>query len=367
MNRYKCMVSPHFKQMTLLKAFLLDEIEICYSNMISQAEIEFYNGHAREKIVWDKLCGYFYEQAEQYYLKNYDYYFLQNALIEAGKCETIVVGSSYARFGIEESLYKKRAKNLGLPSQDIYYASKIVKQIIELNYGVKDVFIGCSYYYFYSDVSRSRMEAERKQVSDIYYPIFGDLHNSMFLRKTDEFEKSSIFDVERIMKLIINELSNGMEYFSLFRSRESMKIGEWEPAECHWKDVEQEEKNRVAEIRADAHNKCIKYKESYKENIEILNELVNECNEREIRLWVVALPMSESYKKYFNPEFKLDFYRALNSIEGEIHLIDFNDIGIFIDEDFNDADHLSEKGAAKVTEVINQICEKASNIIMRRL
>ena len=35
MNRYKCMVSPHFKQMTLLKAFLLDEIEICYSNMIS--------------------------------------------------------------------------------------------------------------------------------------------------------------------------------------------------------------------------------------------------------------------------------------------------------------------------------------------
>lgn len=48
-------------------------------------------------------------------------------------------------------------------------------------------------------------------------------------------------------------------------------------------------------------------------------------------------------------------------------MIDFNDIDIFIDEDFNDADHLSEKGAAKVTEVINQICEKASNIIMRRL
>lgn len=63
MNGYKCMVSPCFKQMTLLKAFLLDEIEICYSNMLRQAEIEFYNGHAREKIVWDKLCGYFYEQA----------------------------------------------------------------------------------------------------------------------------------------------------------------------------------------------------------------------------------------------------------------------------------------------------------------
>lgn len=132
-----------------------------------------------------------------------------------------------------------------------------------------------------------------------------------------------------------------------------MKIGV--PLESCWKDITADEKEKAGKDRADAHNKCIKYKESYEENIRVLNELVSECNERGVRVWIVVMPMSESYKKYLNPEFEKQFYEALNRIDGEIHLIDFNVIDHnFSDEDFNDMDHLSEKGAIKVTEIINQ-------------
>ena len=206
MNTYECTVNPEFERQSLLKFFLRDGIEIYHSDRLNVTEIEFCNGNAKEIMAWDELLGYFYNEVEQYYLKNYDYCFLKNALIEAKECETIVVGSSYARFGIEEKILSKKAKNLSLPSQDIYYAAKISRHISNTNLSLKDVFIGCSYYYFYSDVSRSRSDSERKQVSDVYYPIFGDAHNALVLKSREEFSKSNVFDVGKIMETIERDI-----------------------------------------------------------------------------------------------------------------------------------------------------------------
>ena len=56
-------------------------------------------------------------------------------------------------------------------------------------------------------------------------------------------------------------------------------------------------------------------------------------------------------------EYKKSFYDILNRIKAPIQLIDFQDIDIFVNEDFNDTDHLSEIGAKKMTKMILDIIE----------
>lgn len=67
---------------------------------------------------------------------------------------------------------------------------------------------------------------------------------------------------------------------------------------------------------------------------------------------VVVIPTTEQYRKHLDSFFKNSFYDAINDVNGIVHLYDFSDMDIFKQDDFFDADHLNENGAAKFTELI---------------
>ncbi len=58
-----------------------------------------------------------------------------------------------------------------------------------------------------------------------------------------------------------------------------------------------------------------------------------------------------------NPMFKEELFRVLDEIPYPVYLIDMNDVEDFIDEDFHDSDHLSDKGAVKATEILDCFLE----------
>ena len=49
------------------------------------------------------------------------------------------------------------------------------------------------------------------------------------------------------------------------------------------------------------------------------------------------------YLDYLDPDFKSEFYRVLNEVNGIVHLLDLSDNKEFVDADFND------RGAKKLT------------------
>ena len=65
--------------------------------------------------------------------------------------------------------------------------------------------------------------------------------------------------------------------------------------------------------------------------------------------------MTEWYLRAFDPKFKEYYYQALESLDYEIHHIDFNDADVFSDSDFNDMDHLNDAGTVKATSILNSI------------
>ena len=102
------------------------------------------------------------------------------------------------------------------------------------------------------------------------------------------------------------------------------------------------------------HNKSIRYKRTLEENKYLLNEFVNFCGERNISVFLVVAPMSKYYSSGLDKSFKKVFYDVLNSLDGIVHLLDFNEdaLDVFGDNDFNDADHLNDIGAEKLTRII---------------
>jgi len=197
------------------------------------------------------------------------------------------------------------------------------------------------------------------RLTDVYFPMFGDKHNCIELpksQKTNLYE-NEIFDMKQIFDIFGNKFFEEFKgnYFIDTRDRFQLKTafrGSWDN---RWFELDDVLKDESAQIRTNSHNKSIKYINSYKENIEILNSFVSFCNKRNVIAYLISFPSTRFYQKYLLKEYKESYISALNSIDGEIQFIDFNDLDMFDDKDFLDMDHLEKSGAIKVSEFINNL------------
>ena len=303
--------------------------------------------------IFSKIGNYILEA----FYDKYDYYYLKKTLQKActnKNIDTIITGSSYAIFGIDENLLSPNAVNLSMISQDLYYSIKLVYESYKYNKNIKKVVIICGYYYFFSDLSLSKTASELLRISKVYLPLFDDIHNCMILPKPEnKMPYSKIFDFEKIL----NEYENVMKpsfYFSDIKKRELCAIFTWKETTKKWNELSDKEKIQAGKTRAEMHNKSIKHTTTLEENSLLLNNFLDFCKRNDISLFFVTAPMSECYAKELDKDFKNIFYNVLNNANGVIHLIDTNCFqkDFFNDDDFIDTDHLSDSGAKKLTEVI---------------
>lgn len=311
-------------------------------------------------IVWEELYNKLYNYSVNIYNENYDFYYLKNALNKAKESdvEAIAVGSSYSLFGVEESILNLKCVNLALASQDIYYACLIGRDVINKNNNIKKIFIGTGYYTLYSDLSLSKGR-ELMRITNVYYPIFRDMHNCKALpqNRNNILWDDKILDIEKIVNIFCRSFYEGFKckYFTEKRNRFYLKVELRPTGNRRWFELDDNFQEICAYERTISHNKSIKYLDSYKENINILNSFVSFCNERNVKVYMITFPSTRFYKKYLLKEFRDSYLTALNSINGEFEFIDFNDLDMFDDRDFIDMDHLDECGAIKVSEYLNNL------------
>lgn len=368
-----CYIKNSFNQIDLLKLFVKSHINIVKIESIEDLKNDdlliISNEYSNYKeiiknisniIVWEDIFREFYNYSFNKYMLNYDFYFLKYSLERAldPNVESIVIGSSYARFGIEENIINDTCVNLSLASQDIYYACLIGKYIISRNTNIKKIFIGTGYYSFHSDLSLSK-SSELMRISDVYYPIFKDKHNCIDLPESSNniFCDNEIFDVKKIVDIFSNNffIQFKNNYFINIRDRINLRINLKGAENLEWFEINDNMKKEFSYERTQYHNRVIKYINSYVENKEILNSFVKYCNDRGVEVCIIAFPSTQFYKEYLLKEYKELYMDALNSIDGVIHFIDFNEIDIFTDEDFVDMDHLDKSGAIKVSKIINNL------------
>ena len=365
----RCYIHPEFEYKQLLRMFLKenvslnidlnrvehrDDIVVCFNDLVEDA---------KEVLNWEKINSSFLSYVKSTYMRNYDGFFLKNAVMEAQnkKVDTLIVGSSYPQKGIlDNELTCCKAKNLAMGSQDYYYGCRLAEKVLERNHQIKKIIIGGGYYTIFCDLSRTA-EIGVRLVADVYYPILKDVHNTLILPERITSIESCIWNFDYIVRLFSEKIyrKNSRKYFNAAKTRFEDRNVFWQDTARLWYELSDEERRKAAEKVTEGHNKFLKYTGTYKENIHMLKEFALMCEALEVDVWMVIFPSSEEYLTGLNPEYRVRFYEAMNTLNGKVHLMDFNDNEEFKKDDFDDADHLSEKGARKATAILNMVMKAA--------
>uniref|UniRef100_UPI00402AF574 hypothetical protein n=1 Tax=Succinivibrio sp. TaxID=2053619 RepID=UPI00402AF574 len=286
--------------------------------------------------------------------RQWDYVYLKKTLkdYKNNSVENIYAGSSYVIFGINNF---KNQINIALPSQDIFYSLKIIKSLTASCKIPKRVILGVGYYSLFYDLSKTRNSNEVNRIFDVYYPLLLDSHNKDELSlKILYYSYGRINCLLRFICNIFISIFLKRNYFSNFlHSRQRRAIRGWNNKRLNWNEISEKERINCSIKRYECHFKQFKYKDTFRENIDLLREFYLYCKQQGIYFGIYISPMS---KQYFQALSKRDKTCIVQSIkifkEFCDKFVDYNIKLKLLDIDFVDPDHLSNSGAKKVTDCV---------------
>jgi hypothetical protein len=268
-------------------------------------------------------------------------YLLKQNLVKekASGCKTIILGSSLAYKGIfADSM--ENAINLANVSQDLYYDSALLATNFNAFHELRNVIITVSYFSLTDDI-QAQGEIWRKH----FYRKFNDIepreqefslkdHSLLFLYTPLEAAKMLLRNNRNEMVAQISPMGS---YMAL--GTEAGKLSDWSA------------KNRVM-----VHDAFKNDPRLLQRNTAILKNLIRFLVARNIHVILLNPPAHASYRKFADPAVICRNREIVNSLcqEYSISYLDCFEEPGFMDEDFNDADHLNINGALKLTRKLNQ-------------
>jgi len=297
--------------------------------------------------------------ATQFFAHNYDYLWLKTMLNQAANTKTsgstLITGSSHALNGIKEGCWNN-AFNCSMHSQDIYYDFQCARRVLET--AEKGQFARCfivmGYYIAYQDLSLSKVSRETV-IANVYYPIFGDAHNWESPTHKDLWAETG--DISDPIKAACEQAAEQKlleygTYYSELRPRGTL----FDLKGRTWAQVSQSERLAMGQARAADHNKTFQHKASLEENKRLLKKFVRFLYAHDVQPIVVITPFSAEYNRFVLPEMRDGVLELIDAVPEDVHYVDFNHAGELFDAtDFMDTDHLSEKGAEKVSSILAEM------------
>lgn len=341
--------------------------ELSYNILLTDTDLIVENTYFDLILSSNKVSEVLLEGCLRLYKIYYDYNYTKNSLLKSYEddIQNIVVGNSYALVGVDEFLLKDNSINLALHSQDLYYTTQLAKKAISRNKNIKRCVISLSYYVLYHDLSRGNSEFSINRTEKVYYPLLKDKHNSIrknikpIMNLNDLGPNSlinNIFNLQEVENHFSRQIySQNMHYYSEVRGVDRTK-------DFDKLDTEQKEDNGL--MRATAHNKIYKYKETKEEFSIILKELFSYLEENSIIPVPVIFPTSNYYYKNLREEYITEFKDLLEGLKRDYNLeiLDLRDDKYeFDDTHFIDSDHLNRNGEIKATSHINEFIEELDN------
>lgn len=288
--------------------------------------------------------------------QNYNYVWLKSKIKQAQNTKvsgsTLITGSSHALNGIYEPMWKN-AINCSMHSQDIYYDFACAKKIIDQNNCFDRCFIVLGYYISYQDLSLSTNWG-KYILENVYSPVLNDIHNwsekiePVIWKNFEALSEQEKINCEEAAEYMLkdkgyyNELNKRHSYFDL--------------KGLTWSDLTEAQKDKLGKYRATEHNRNLLHVESFDENKNILDEFVHYLYQNDVLPIFVIPPFTKEYCKYVDPKLKQDVLDMTDNLSDDVNYIDFNDNpDLFDDNDFMDTDHMTARGAAKMSLMLSNM------------
>jgi len=247
---------------------------------------------------------------------------------------TLVLGSSHTFYGIDPALLGEDAFSLAMVSQTYRYDDYLLR-----NYptdSLTTVILPFSYFSLYEDYEI--MQRDPQYVTR--YLLYMDCpYHSPLSRYGFEFMEKSAF-TERLKslwqppRLQWTALGAGANY------RLELRGADWDNGEARAL------KNTYADHRA------------VKANILFLHSIFSWCRSRRVRVLLISTPLSPIFRQHESVAQVALNRRVLHSLlrqYPEVEYHDFESDPRFTDADFFDADHLSDRGAARLSLILRRL------------
>lgn len=294
---------------------------------------------------------------------NYDYCYLKasHEKLIANKSRLMIVGSSHSMNGIDERYLSVPATNFSISSQDIYYDFEHIKKAFSNpECAVDTVVIECGYYCLYDDLSLKSGWSE--VIRKTYIPIFGEkaTHHYECPEAFNMFEAIDMSGIDDSPKTIEDMIWPSFQklydlnptYYGTASTRETnsaLRLNE-----IYWETLSDEERAKYAYKRAFDHNSLKKYENTCIETKTLLKDMIAFLKTRNVRIVFAVFPVTPQYQQCIDPSYEEELYDFFNELEYEIEYINMNElIDSFNARDFVDSDHLSDSGAVKATQMLN--------------
>ncbi|MCC6691215.1 MAG: hypothetical protein IT235_06740 [Bacteroidia bacterium] len=263
--------------------------------------------------------------------------------------EVLVLGSSHGYFGINPTYLTPFSYNFSNTSQSLYYDCQLLKKYCQKMPNLRLLILPISYFSL-----ETTIEGSKEDWRKYYYTQFMGIKPE---------RSTSLFDIKGSSLIALYQPGTAFSYmlrgFNVDLASHVQKNG--------WYRLSDDEMYTVTEdgakSRIEIHHKQMKV-ENVKFNSDQLNETIAFARKKGIRLLFVTIPVSQKYFERLDPEKysrMLDVLEQLCSKNNIKHLNYISDKRFDL-SDFSDPDHLSPKGAEKLTKILDiAICNELKN------
>jgi len=259
----------------------------------------------------------------------------------SAEIQIIIFGSSHEYYGINPDYFSKKTFNASYIAQSLNYDFKIFNKFQNSFNSLEIIVLPMSYYSLWYSLKDDNVTWQENDYM-LYYGIKTD--SFKFKDNFKLFGNDLLYDLVKIYKhyiknksyIICSKLGWGTYYEYGNDLQESGKA----TSKRHTVDIFTEKRIKIME-----------------EKMEILNSFIDFCNQRNIKLILVATPTYYTYRENLNTE-QLNKTNSIISTFIETHsncyYFDWFDDNDFSAEDFYDADHLNKTGAEKLSKKLSQ-------------
>lgn len=257
----------------------------------------------------------------------------------AGSIRVLNMGSSHAFYGIEPSQFSCKAFNAAHVSQSIKYDHFIFSKFVNEMDSLEVLVLPVSYGSFLGFGPENGIEDWRVKYYSIYYgckyhrfePKYNlEVYNGL------QFDKVWNSILGKADHRTCNELGFGTTYKLENRSED-------------WKESGATAAKRHTRAKIDS--------SIMEKNIRLVGEMVNKCVEKKAQVIILTTPTFHAYRENLNREQLKLMEDCCNSFVVQYDNVCYLNLLAderFCEDDFYDADHLNEFGAAKLTLILQQ-------------
>ncbi|MET3535206.1 hypothetical protein [Chryseobacterium limigenitum] len=264
--------------------------------------------------------------------------------------DVLYLGSSHIYFGLNPEFSKYKAYNASYISQSINLDWLILNKYKENWKNLKFIVLPADYISMYSTLNTAKDEWRIKNYN-LYYGFGIGINPVNYLeifqgKFQDHVKKINEFYFEKKQaEIVSNNVGFGISY--KFPSHNDIAKTSIETIKRHSVDID----NRV-------------YHNNFKENLIAIDNIVDFAVKRKIKVIFISTPVS---KEYFKGSNNLQLKKSLEVFKNlakekpvTCFYVDYMQNKEFTDDDLYDGDHLNDRGAQKLTHLLDSEITKLS-------